>query len=209
MRRLRRAELPTDAAALAKFLIGKTLIRDLAGTRITGRIVETEAYPPGDASGHAFVGPTKRNRSLFLDRGHAYVYFGYGLHYLLNVSAETAGTGAGVLLRAAEPVQGIHVMEQHRRTTRTTDLARGPARLAEAFAVDHAFDGIDLITDRTLWLATGIRPVGPIGRSVRIGITKAVDRELRFFERGSPFVSGPKWLNRSGALTAPRRSAPR
>ena len=76
-------------------------------------------------------------------------------------------------------------------------------------AVDHAFDGIDLITDRTLWLATGIRPVGPIGRSVRIGITKAVDRELRFFERGSPFVSGPKWLNRSGALTAPRRSAPR
>jgi len=171
------------------------LIRDLAGTRLAGRIVETEAYPPGDASGHAFVGPTRRNRSLFLNRGHAYVYFGYGLHYLLNVSAETAGTGAGVLLRAAEPVEGIETIEQNRGTARLTDLARGPARLAQAFAVDLSFDGIDLTTDRTLWVANEIRPAGEIGRSVRIGITKAVDRELRFFERGSPFVSGPKWLN--------------
>jgi len=195
LRRLRRADLPADAAALATFLIGKTLIRDLAGTRLAGRIVETEAYPPGDASGHAFVGPTRRNRSLFLNRGHAYVYFGYGLHYLLNVSAETAGTGAGVLLRAAEPVEGIETIEQNRGTARLTDLARGPARLAQAFAVDLSFDGIDLTTDRTLWVANEIRPAGEIGRSVRIGITKAVDRELRFFERGSPFVSGPKWLN--------------
>jgi DNA-3-methyladenine glycosylase len=197
VRRLRRAELPADAAALAKFLIGKTLIRDLAGNRITGRIVETEAYPPGDASGHAFVGLTRRNRSLFLERGHAYVYFGYGLHCLLNVSAETAGTGAGVLLRAAEPVEGSDVMEQNRRTTRMTDLARGPARLAEAFAVDLSFDGIDLITDPTLWLAGEIRPTGDIGRSVRIGITKAVDRKLRYFERDNRHVSGPKWLNDS------------
>jgi DNA-3-methyladenine glycosylase len=194
-RRLRRAELPADAAALARYLIGKTLIRDFNGTRLSGRIVETEAYPPGDASGHAFVGLTRRNRSLFLRRGHAYVYLGYGLHYLLNVSAETAGTGAGVLLRAAEPIEGIEVMERHRRTTRLTDLARGPARLAEAFAVDLAFDGIDLVSDRTLWLAAGIGSAGPIGRSVRIGITKEVDRKLRFYERGSPFVSGPKWLN--------------
>jgi DNA-3-methyladenine glycosylase len=197
-RRLRRAELPADAAALAKYLIGKTLIRELAGTLLTGRIVETEAYPPGDASGHAFVGPTRRNRSLFLRRGHAYVYLGYGLHYLLNVSAETAGTGAGVLLRALEPLDGIVTMEQNRRTTRLTDLARGPARLAEAFAVDLTFDGVDLISDRTLWLAGEIRPAETIGRSVRIGITKAVDRKLRFFERGSLFVSGPRWLNRHG-----------
>jgi DNA-3-methyladenine glycosylase len=194
-RRLRRAELPADAAALAQYLIGKTLIRDFNGTRLSGRIVETEAYPPGDASGHAFVGLTRRNRSLFLRRGHAYVYLGYGLHYLLNVSAETAGCGAGVLLRAAEPIAGIEVMEENRGTTRLTDLARGPARLAEAFAVDLAFDGIDLVSDRTLWLAAEIGSPGPIGRSVRIGITKAIDRKLRFFERGSPHVSGPKWLN--------------
>jgi DNA-3-methyladenine glycosylase len=198
VRRLRRAELPAEAAGLAKYLIGKTLIRELAGTLLTGRIVETEAYPPGDASGHAFVGPTRRNRSLFLRRGHAYVYLGYGLHYLLNVSAETAGTGAGVLLRALEPLDGIVTMEQNRRTTRLTDLARGPARLAEAFAVDLTFDGVDLISDRTLWLAGEIRPAETIGRSVRIGITKAVDRKLRFFERGSLFVSGPRWLNRHG-----------
>lgn len=195
LRRLRRAELPADAAELAIFLIGKTLIRELPATRLAGRIVETEAYPPGDPSGHAFVGPTRRNRSLFLRRGHAYVYLGYGLHYLLNVSAETVGVGAGVLLRAAEPLAGIETMESHRRTTRLTDLARGPARLAEAFGVDLSFDGIDLITDRTLWLAAEARAAGKIGRSVRIGITKAADRRLRFFERGIAYVSGPKWLN--------------
>jgi DNA-3-methyladenine glycosylase len=89
VRRLKRAELPFDAAELARFLIGKTLIRVRSGTRLVGRIVETEAYPPRDPAGHAYVGLRRRNRSLFLRRGHAYVYLGYGLHYLLNVSAET------------------------------------------------------------------------------------------------------------------------
>jgi DNA-3-methyladenine glycosylase len=176
-------------------LIGKTLVRVLSGIRLIGRIVETEAYPPGDPAGHAYVGLRHRNRSLFLRRGHAYVYLGYGLHYLLNVSAESDGIGAGVLLRAAEPIEGIAEMQQNRRTTRLTDLARGPARLAEAFAVDLAFDGIDLTIDQSLWLATELRPAGRIGRSARIGITKAPDRKLRFFERGNPHVSGPKWLN--------------
>lgn len=195
IRRLRRAALPSDAAKLARYLIGKTLVRELPAGRLAGRIVETEAYPPGDPSGHAFVGPTRRNRTLFMRRGHAYVYFGYGLHFLLNVSAETVGIGGGVLLRALEPLDGIEAMEENRRTTRLTDLARGPARLAEAFSVDLGFDGIDLTTDPTLWLGDAVRPAGRIGMSVRIGITRAVKRKLRFFERGNPHVSGPKWLN--------------
>ena len=203
IRRLRRAELPIDTVELAEFLIGKTVIREFSDGRAGGRIVETEAYPVGDASGHAFVGRTRRNRSLFLARGHAYVYLGYGLHFLLNVAAETDGVGAGVFLRALEPLDGIELMArnraQARRTGRArprlTDLARGPACLAQALAVDLGFDGIDLITDPTLWLGAPVRPVGRIARSVRIGITKEADRKLRFYERGSAFVSGPKRLN--------------
>ncbi len=105
LRRLRRAELPVDTAELARYLIGKTLIHDAPEGLMSGRIVETEAYVPGDASGHAFRGETARNRSLFLERGHAYVYFIYGCWFSLNVSGETSGIGAGVLIRALEPLK--------------------------------------------------------------------------------------------------------
>src|ERR1700719_2178476 len=132
IRRLCRRELPPATVALARFLIGKIVARELPSGRIVGRIVETEAYPPRDPAAHHFRGPTPRNRSLFLRRGHAYVYFSYGNHFMLNVSAEVAGVGGGVLIRALEPLEGIDQMEQRRGTTRRVDLARGPGRLAEA-----------------------------------------------------------------------------
>src|SRR5271157_3832514 len=110
-KRLRRADLPVDTATLAQFLIGKTLVHDHPDGRMSGRIVETEAYIVGDAAGHAYRGPTPRNKSLFLDRGHAYVYRAYGLHSLMNVSSEVRGVGAGVLIRALEPLDGIHLMQ--------------------------------------------------------------------------------------------------
>jgi DNA-3-methyladenine glycosylase len=194
IRRLRRTDLPVDTVALARYLIGKTLVRDVAAGRLAGRIVETEAYVVGDAAGHAFIGPTRRNRSLFLQRGRAYVYFIYGSSYCLNVAAEVHGVGAGVLLRALEPVCGIAEMERERRTASLRDLARGPGRLAQAMQVDLRLDGVDLCTDRRLWLADAVRPAGRIGRSVRIGLTKEAHRLLRFYERGSAFVSGPKRL---------------
>jgi len=100
VRRLRRAELPVDTVRLARYLIGKTLVHNLPGGTVSGRIVETEAYVVGDQAGHAFRGRTLRNRTLYLERGHAYVYLIYGLHYLLNVTSERVGIGAGVLLRA-------------------------------------------------------------------------------------------------------------
>src|SRR5277367_4923272 len=91
--RLRRAQLPKSTRALARYLIGKTLVHDLPGGRLAGRIVETEAYLVGDAAAHSFSGETPRNRSLFLERGHAYVYFIYGNHFMLNMSAGPRGTG--------------------------------------------------------------------------------------------------------------------
>ncbi len=188
--RLSRDSLPNDTAELARYLVGKTIVRKIGRSRLSGRIVETEAYPPGDASGHAYRGQTGRTKSLFLERGFAYVYFVYGTSYMLNVTAEEPGVGAGVLLRAIEPLDGIDIMEGLRKTTRITDLARGPGRLAAALAIDQRLDGIDLCADGPLWLGAAVRETGPIGKSARIGISREVDRRLRFFETGSPFVSG-------------------
>ena len=202
IRRLRRAELPADTVALARFLIGKIVVRELNGIRLSGRIVETEAYPQRDPAAHHFRGPTPRNRSMFLRRGHAYVYFSYGNHFMLNVSAEITGIGGGVLIRALEPLEGISQMEQHRKTARLLDLTRGPGRLASALRIDRSLDGTDLCAPGPLWLGAITiqrRPTPPpqaliLAKSPRIGITRAADRLLRFYERGSPFVSGPQSL---------------
>ena len=192
IRRLRRSELPTDTLELARYLIGKTLVHDLRRARLSGRIVETEAYPVGDTAAHAFGGLTPSRRSLFLPRGHAYVYFTYGSCFMMNVSSEKAGTGAGVLLRALEPLEGIGFMERRRGTTRLLDLARGPGRLAQAMDIDKRYDGVNLCTAGKLWIGAAVRCAGPVGVTTRIGITRDVDRLYRFFERESSFVSGPK-----------------
>lgn len=191
VRCLSRAGLPSDTAELARYLIGKTIVRKIGRSRVSGRIVETEAYPPGDRSGHAYRGQTAGNRTLFLGRGFAYVYFIYGTSYMLNVSAERPGIGAGVLLRAMEPLEGIDLMERLRNTVKLRDLARGPGRLAAALDIDKRLDGVDLCAGGPLWLGTPIRETARIRTAVRVGITRDVHRPLRFFEEGSPFVSGP------------------
>ncbi|HET6182989.1 MAG TPA: DNA-3-methyladenine glycosylase [Acetobacteraceae bacterium] len=194
--RLSRDQLPADAAQLARFLLGRLIVRQIGEELLAGRIVETEAYLPGDAAAHSFIGRTARNNSLFLERGHAYVYRSYGIHWALNVSAESEGVGAGVLLRAIEPVHGIASMRRNRGApVPDRDLARGPGRLAAALAVDRSLDGVDLCADHRLWLAEGAAPAST-GVSTRIGITKEAHRPLRFFVAGSRFVSGPGWLNR-------------
>ncbi len=194
IRRLRRAELPTDTNDLARYLIGKTLVHDLPRVRLSGRIVETEAYPVGDAAGHAFGGLTPSRRSLFLPHGHAYVYFTYGSCFMMNVSSEMTGVGAGVLVRALEPLEGISFMQRRRGTTRLLDLARGPGRLAQAMDINKRHDGLNLCAGGKLWLGAAVRRTGPIGATIRIGITRDIHRLCRFYERGSPFVSGPKRL---------------
>ncbi|PYU27665.1 MAG: 3-methyladenine DNA glycosylase [Acidobacteria bacterium] len=195
MRRLRRSELPTATLELARFLVGKTLVHDLPEGRISGRIVETEAYPPGDAAGHAFRGETPRNRSLFLKRGHAYVYFAYGSCWLLNVTSEERGVGGGVLVRGLEPLEGFEVMQRrNRKAVRICDVARGPGRLAAALQIDKRYDGADLCVAGPLWLGTAAWPPKAVGKSVRIGITRAAHRRFRFYERGNPCVSGPARL---------------
>jgi DNA-3-methyladenine glycosylase len=194
IRRITRDELPIDTVELARYLIGRVVVHERPEGRVSGRIVETEAYPIGDPACHAFRGMTAANCSLWLDRGHAYVYFIYGSSYCLNVASETAGVGAGVLLRAIEPLDGIELMERRRRTTRRLDLARGPGRLAAALAVDRQHDGVDLVGDSSLWLGAIDVAVGDLGLSGRIGLSREAERPLRFYEAGNPYVSGPKRL---------------
>ena len=194
VKRLRRQSLPADTIDLARYLIGKTLVHDLPAGRLSGRIVETEGYPPGDAAGRAFRGKTPGNRSLFLGRGYCYVYFTYGSSFMVNVTSEMPGIGAGVLLRALEPLEGIDMMKRFRNTTRIRDIARGPGRLAKAMNIDMRYDGVDLCAAGPLWLGTAVRSIGAIGSSRRIGLTREVDRKRRFFESGSTYVSGPRSL---------------
>jgi DNA-3-methyladenine glycosylase len=191
-----RTALPVDTAPLARFLIGKMLVRTLAEGVAGGRIVETEAYSIGDAAGHAYRGMTPRNRALFLAHGHAYVYLAYGTSFMLNVSSEAAGVGAGVLIRAIEPTDGIAIMARNRGTERVQDLARGPGRLCAALRIDRRLDGIDLCQEGPLWIGSDGRAADEIGQGKRIGITRAADSPLRFYVRGNGFVSGPRALNR-------------
>jgi DNA-3-methyladenine glycosylase len=200
IRRLRRSELPADTVALARFLIGKIVVHELPAGRISGRIVETEAYPPGDPAGHHYRGPTPRIRSMYLAPGHAYVFFNYGAHFMLNVVSEPVGIASAVLIRALEPLEGVELMQRHRETHRLLNLTRGPGRLAAALQIDRRHDGLDLCARGTLWLGDSKHPAGPIARTVRIGITRAADQLFRFYERGNPFVSGPKRLLFPGSV---------
>jgi len=204
-RLIRRAEMPLPATDLARWLIGKTLVRETPAGRILGRIVETEAYLPDDAAAHSFRGQTARNRSMFLRRGHAYVYFIYGCWFALNVSADKEGVGAAVLLRALEPLDGILLMQQRCPHLKKWDLAKGPGRLATTLGITRELDSIDLCQKGPLWLGTAIPRTKPvdIGLSPRIGITKEAHRLLRFYEQGNPCLSGPRTLSQKNTPVIP------
>lgn len=194
-RLLDRTELPVDTAQLARFLIGKILVRILPEGAAAGRIVETEAYPINDPAGHTYRGPTPRTRSLFLEPGHAYIYLAYGTSFMMNVSSEPQGIGAGVLIRAIEPTAGIPIMQQNRGTDRLRDLARGPGRLCAALSINRHLDSTDLCQPGPLWLGADALPPYEIAQGKRIGLTRAIDSPTRFYLRRNRFVSGPRALN--------------
>ena len=194
MRRLLRDDLPADTVALAQSLVGAILRRRLPEGTMTGRIVETEAYEVGDVSSHAYRGKTKRNASMFLRRGHAYVYLIYGTSYCLNISSEEEGEGAAILVRALEPLEGIALMRLRRPGITDRDLLRGPGRICTAFGIGPALDGYDICEGDALSIERDDFPVPVIGTSVRIGLTKAAERLHRFYIPANRFVSGPRAL---------------
>ncbi len=194
--RISRDSLPVDTKELARALIGHLLVRRLPEGIAAGRIIETEAYVLDDPASHAFIGERARNASMFKKPFHAYVYLIYGTNFCFNVSAEPEGRGAGVLIRALEPLDGLPLMQKRRGTLVIRELCRGPGRLCSALDIDRSLDGVDLVTGSQIWLAEPDRPSAAIGCSRRIGISRAAARALRFYERGNPLVSGPKALSR-------------
>jgi DNA-3-methyladenine glycosylase len=193
---LARRSLPIDTIAMARYLIGKLVVHDAPDGRMSGRIVETEAYPVGDSTSYAFRGETAHNAALFGVRGHAHIQLVYGVSYTLNVASEADGTGAGVLIRAIEPVAGIELMQRRRPGVKHVDLARGPGRLAAAMDIDARFHGMDLCAGHALWLGVRRGGAASVGVTTRIGLSRETHRKLRFYERGSPLVSGPRRLLR-------------
>jgi DNA-3-methyladenine glycosylase len=190
MTRLTRRALPMATVELARYLIGKTLVHATARGRIAGRIVEAEAYPPGDPTGYARPGLTTSNAPLFEARGHAYVRMLYGTCYNINVAAEAEGVGAGVLIRALEPLEGLALMRRNYPTVKEAALTRGPGRLCMALGIGPELSGTDLCTSDRLWLERGgARP--RIQVSTRNGLSRDQHRRRRFLERGSRFVSVP------------------
>jgi DNA-3-methyladenine glycosylase len=189
MTHLARRSLPVATVALARFLVGKRLVHAAPGGIIAGRIVETEAYPPGDPTGYARPGLTTANAPLFGPRGTAYVRLVYGACLTLNLAAEAEHTGAAVLIRALEPLAGLELMRANRPGVRDRDLARGPGRVCAALGLTRAHSGIDLAAGRDLWLESMRGRPADIVVSTRIGLSRDQHRRLRFLERDSVYVS--------------------
>ena len=203
---LPRAFYARPTLQVARDLIGKVLVHRTRAGMTSGVIVEVEAYVgESDPACHAAPGPTTRNAPLYGSPGHAYVYLNYGVHYLFNVVTEPAGSPAAVLIRALEPVDGIPLMRKRRTRTRTArhlrstrspsdhQLCKGPGNLTHAMGISLRENRLDLLGN-IVYIEDRGYDLRKVTWGPRIGITKEAGRLLRFFERGSPFVSGPRRL---------------
>lgn len=187
-RRLEREFFARPVAEVARDLLGCHLIHESTQGRTTGRIVETEAYHEKDPSAHSHGGKTVRNAVMFGPPGYAYVYFTYGMHYCFNAVAEPAGCGAGILIRALEPIEGIDLMRKRRNRQDVKDLCSGPAKLVQAMGITKKQNGQDLLSGE-LRIARGDGGKLRIFRTTRIGISKATEMKLRFYIANNPFIS--------------------
>ncbi len=177
---------PVDV--VAEKLLGCFLERELDGQRVVVRIVETEAYDQDDEASHSFRGKTPRNQVMFGNGGHLYVYFTYGMHHCCNVVSGHAGYGSGCLIRAAEPVEGLELIEQ-RRGMSGVNVTNGPAKLCQALGIDRELDGHDLRQGEIRLIEGGLLPGEKVALTPRIGISKEADRLRRYFIAGNCFVS--------------------
>lgn len=193
-------ERPTEI--VAKDLLGKRLVRTITNNkkqkfRLAGIIVETEAYGySDDLASHAHNGPTGRNKVMFGNVGRAYVYFTYGNHFCLNVTARRSRIEAGaVLIRGIEPVEGVELMRKFRPIENILSLTSGPGKLTQALNITSALNGIDMTNSESeIYIEWGKGPKH-IVTTPRIGITRGVDKEWRFIDPSSPFISRKLQLN--------------
>ncbi len=189
VQRLGRSFFARHTLYVARGLIGANLVRIVDGERLSGVVVETEAYRGRrDPASHAYPGVTKRNEVMFGEPGHAYVYFIYGFHYCLNFTTEPSRSAGAVLIRALEPREGLGSMMKNRGTTEATEVASGPAKLTQALRIDLSLNGTDVVKSKELFLEKGTRP-SRVLRTTRVGVTKGKSLKWRFLVEGSSFVS--------------------
>lgn len=184
---------------VARDLLGKLLVRKIRGRVLSGTIVEVEAYlGEKDPASHAYRGKTKRNEVMFMEGGHLYVYFTYGMHFCCNVVTEREGIARAVLLRALQPIEGIQTMAVNRGVaargkelskSQTKILAGGPARLCQALAIARDQNGTDLLSNEIFISEGETVPASRIVSTSRIGITDGREKKWRFFLKRNPFVS--------------------
>ena len=199
-------ENPSDVAA--PLLLGCTLTRTITLNgekhKLVARIVETEAYDQDDPASHAFGGPSERNAAMFGPAGHLYVYVSYGMHHCCNVVCGPEGFGSGCLVRAVEPLEGVEVMRELREAGRAgkeqaerarkhplklRDLTNGPGKVCAALGIDKELYGHELTVEPLVLEFAPLLPRETIGRSPRVGISKNIDAQKRFFIEGNVFVS--------------------
>jgi DNA-3-methyladenine glycosylase len=195
-RPLSRGFYEPSAKLVAPALLGHWLIRNTPHGPCGGAIVETEAYLVGDPACHGAPGPTARNRVMFGDPGHGYVYLIYGYYFCMNVVCQPQGVAEAVLIRAVEVDLGEEFMRQRRTVDATRDLTNGPGKLCLAMDINRSLDGVDLcdagsplFIARNPAVAKFRKQRGPEVIATRVGLTKAADLPLRFYLEGSVFVS--------------------
>lgn len=184
-----------DTLTVARDLLGKVLVVPAgSGERVSGMIVETEAYMgEADRAAHSFGGRrTGRNEVTYGEGGHVYVFFIYGMYYQLNFVTGPAGNPHVVLIRGIEPVEGIDIMRERRGQMPDKNLTSGPGKLCIAFGIDRGLNGADLLGDK-IWLEDHRAFSGDeIESGKRIGIDYALEfaeKPWRFWVKGNPFVS--------------------
>lgn len=188
MSRLHRRFYARSTLEVAPALLGRKFVHETEEGITSGRIVEVEAYCGEiDPGSHAFRGQTPRNSVMFGPPGHLYVYFTYGMHFCCNVVCESDGVAGAVLVRALEPIEGIDLMIERRRTEIVRDLARGPGRLCQALGIERRHNGADLTTP-PVWIEPRRHLAGEIKTSARIGLRPGIDQPWRFYEDG-PWIS--------------------
>jgi DNA-3-methyladenine glycosylase len=190
-RALPRSFYARPSIEVARDLLGRVLVRTLPdGTRCSARIVETEAYREDDPASHSYRGRTVRTEVMFGRPGRLYVYFTYGMHFCMNAVTGRDGEGSAVLLRSAEPIEGLAGMSARRGTQDPRQLCSGPARLCEALGVDRDHNGADLVRGEELRIEPGaVVPDDLVEIGPRVGIRAGIDQPWRFSVRGSRFVS--------------------
>ncbi len=193
---LKRGFYTRNLLFVARELLGKIIVKKSGSKILSGKIVEVEAYHGDyDQASHAYKGKTKRNEVMFNEGGYFYVYFTYGAHFCANVVVGKKGKGIAVLIRALEPVEGIDVMIKNRfggkliHEKENYNLTNGPGKLCKAFGINKNHNGTDLIGNEIYILDQPKLRSNEIGVSKRIGITRSVDLQWRFFIKDNSFVS--------------------